>query len=151
MAWEQESLLALRSVIATVLGALVGWQRQRWGQEAGIRTFAAVALGACVFGLIAPGGDTRVAAQIASGIGFLGAGVIIHGRQHVHGLTTAASLWATASIGTEIAYQHYLLGTTVTIILIVLLTIPTKGKEANKLLTKPAQRLPDVNQPMTRE
>jgi len=134
MAWEQESLLALRALIAAILGALVGWQRQHWGQEAGVRTFAAVALGACVFALIGPAGDTRVAAQIASGIGFLGAGVIIRGRAHVHGLTTAASLWATASIGAEIAYQHYLMGTAVTIFLVVLLATPTKKREPNKSL-----------------
>lgn len=128
MTWQQEALLALRVVPAGVLGALVGWQRQHAGQEAGIRTFAAVALGACVFGLVTPG-DTRIAAQVVSGVGFLGAGVIIRGRTHVHGLTTAASLWATASIGTAIAYGHFTTGTLVTIVLVVLLAIPTKKRE----------------------
>jgi hypothetical protein len=101
-----------------------------------IRTFAAVALGACVFALIDPAGDTRVAAQIASGIGFLGARVIIRGRAHVHGLTTAASLWAMASIGAEIAYEHYLMGIAVTIFLVVLLATPTKKKEPEISLPK---------------
>lgn len=127
--WQEEGVSALRAVIALVFGALVGWQRQHAGQEAGIRTFAAVALGACVFSLIAPDGDTRIAGQVVTGIGFLGAGVIIRGRAHVHGLTTAASLWATASIGAEIAYGRYITGATVTILLIGILAVSTKSRE----------------------
>jgi len=130
MAWEQEAVAVLRVVAATVLGALVGWQRERVHQEAGIRTFAAVALGACVFGLIAPG-DTRIAAQIVTGIGFLGAGVIMRGRAHVHGLTTAAALWATASIGMVIAYGRFVLGGVVAVLLLALLAIPTKKWEGD--------------------
>ena len=114
--------------MAALLGALVGWQRERVHQEAGIRTFAAVALGACVFGLIAPG-DTRIAAQIVTGIGFIGAGVIMRGRAHVHGLTTAAALWATASVGTAIAYGRLILGVVVAILILILLAIPTKKWE----------------------
>ena len=75
MNWQAEALLALQVVLATVLGGLVGWQREHLGIEAGVRTFASVSLGACVFGLIYPS-DTRIAAQIVTGIGFLGAGVI---------------------------------------------------------------------------
>jgi putative Mg2+ transporter-C (MgtC) family protein len=128
MTYQQEALLALRVVIASLLGALVGWQRQHVRQEAGIRTFAAVALGSCVFVLIAPG-DTHTAGQIASGIGFLGAGVIIRGRGHVHGLTTAAALWATASIGAAVAFGRYLTGSLVAIVLVGLLATPTKKWE----------------------
>ncbi len=128
MPWEQELQPVLRVLVATILGALVGWQRERVHQEAGIRTFAAVALGACVFALIAPG-DTRIAAQIVTGIGFIGAGVIMRGRAHVHGLTTAAALWATASVGTAIAYGRLILGGVVAILIFVLLAIPTKQWE----------------------
>jgi putative Mg2+ transporter-C (MgtC) family protein len=128
MTWHQEALLTLRVLVASFLGALLGWQRQHAGQEAGIRTFAAVALGACVFGLVTPG-DTRIAAQVVSGVGFLGAGVIMRGRTHVHGLTTAASLWATASIGTAAAYGRYITAVAVAIVLFVLLAIPTKKWE----------------------
>lgn len=131
MTWQQEALPALRVVAATVLGGLVGWQRQHAGQEAGIRTFAAVALGACVFVLLTPG-DTHTAGQVASGIGFLGAGVIIRGRVHVHGLTTAAALWATASIGAAIAFERYITGALVAIVLIGLLAIPTKKWDKEK-------------------
>jgi len=140
MPWEQELQPVLRVVIATILGALVGWQRERVHQEAGIRTFAAVALGACVFGLITPG-DTRIAAQVVTGIGFIGAGVIMRGRAHVHGLTTAAALWATASVGTAIAYGRLILGVVVAVLIVVVLAIPTKKWEHDTASsTKPAPK-----------
>jgi putative Mg2+ transporter-C (MgtC) family protein len=128
MPWEQELKPILQVVLAAVLGALVGWQRERVHQEAGIRTFAAVSLGACVFGLIIPG-DTRIAAQVVSGIGFIGAGVIMRGRAHVHGLTTAAALWATASVGMAVASGRLILGGVVAILIVALLAIPTKKWE----------------------
>lgn len=131
MTWEQEALLAIRVLVAAALGALVGFQREHAGQEAGIRTFAAVSLGACVFGLITPG-DTRIAAQVVTGIGFLGGGVILRGRGHVHGLTTAAALWATASVGLIVSYGRFIMGTLVTVVLIVLLAIPTKKWEKER-------------------
>lgn len=128
MPWEQELKPILQVVVAAVLGGLVGWQRERVHQEAGIRTFAAVALGACLFGLITPG-DARIAAQVVSGIGFIGAGVIMRGRAHVHGLTTAAALWATASVGTAVAYGRLILAAVVAVLIVVLLAIPTKKWE----------------------
>ena len=131
MSWQAEALLALRVVLACVLGGLVGWQREHLGIEAGVRTFAAVSLGACVFGLIYPS-DTRIAAQIVTGIGFLGAGVIMRGRGHVHGLTTAASLWAIASVGLAVAYGRIVLAVLVTTLLFILLAIPLKQWEREK-------------------
>jgi putative Mg2+ transporter-C (MgtC) family protein len=131
MNWQAEALLALQVVLASVLGGLVGWQREHLGIEAGVRTFAAVSLGACVFGLIYPS-DTRIAAQIVTGIGFLGAGVIMRGRGHVHGLTTAASLWAVASVGLAVAYGKFVLAVLVTILLFILLSIPLKKWEREK-------------------
>lgn len=131
MNWQAEALLALRVALACVLGGLVGWQREHLGIEAGVRTFAAVSLGACVFGLIYPS-DTRIAAQIVTGIGFLGAGVIMRGRGHIHGLTTAASLWAVASVGLAVAYGRIVLAVLVTILLFVLLAIPLKRWEREK-------------------
>jgi putative Mg2+ transporter-C (MgtC) family protein len=131
MNWQTEALLAMRVVLACVLGGLVGWQREHLGIEAGVRTFAAVSLGACVFGLIYPS-DTRISAQIVTGIGFLGAGVIMRGRAHIHGLTTAASLWAVASVGLAVAYGRIVLGVLVTILLFILLAIPLKKWEREK-------------------
>lgn len=131
MNWQAEALLTLRAVLAALLGGVVGWQREHLGIEAGVRTFAAVSLGACVFGLIYPS-DTRIAAQVVTGIGFLGAGVIMRGRMHVHGLTTAASLWAMASVGLAVAYGRIVLAMLVTILLFVLLAIPLKQWEREK-------------------
>ena len=128
MPWEQELQPVLRVLVATLLGALVGCQRERVHQEAGIRTFAAVALGACVFSLLAPG-DTRIAAQVVTGIGFLGAGVIMRGRAHVHGLTTAAALWETASVGAVVACGRLMLGSLVAVLIVALLAVPTKKWE----------------------
>lgn len=139
MIWHQDALLALRVLIAAVLGGMVGWQREHMGIEAGVRTFAAVSLGACTFGLVSQiyTGDTRIAAQVVTGIGFLGAGVIVRGRGHVHGLTTAAALWATASVGLAVAYNRLVLGLLVAIILFILLAAPLKRWERDKKLIEP--------------
>jgi putative Mg2+ transporter-C (MgtC) family protein len=90
--------------LALVLGSLIGIERQ-WNQKmAGLRTNALVALGSCgfvVFSVMVGQGDpTRVAAQVVSGIGFLGAGVILREGINVHGLNTAATLWCSAMVGT---------------------------------------------------
>lgn len=97
--------MLIRLVVAVLLGSLVGYERERQGKLAGLRTHAMVALGAALFTVVSlygfgENGDTsRVAAMIVSGIGFLGAGAILHERGRVQGLTTAASLWVTAAIG----------------------------------------------------
>ena len=97
--------MLIRLVMAVLLGSVVGYERERQGKPAGLRTHAMVALGAALFTVVSLYGfgesaDTsRVAAMIVSGIGFLGAGAILHERGGVQGLTTAASLWVTAAIG----------------------------------------------------
>jgi putative Mg2+ transporter-C (MgtC) family protein len=98
--------LALRLTVALGLGALVGLERELQRQPAGFRTHGVVSLGAGIFTVVSGyaftgiGSDpTRIAAQIVSGIGFIGAGTIIQSRGGVRGLTTAASLWAVAGIG----------------------------------------------------
>ncbi|WP_197424607.1 MgtC/SapB family protein [Phenylobacterium sp. CCH12-B4] len=89
-----------RIALAAVLGALIGWERERRGREAGIRTYMATALGACAFGLIsaAIGDQGRISAGIVTGIGFIGAGIILRDAGRVTGLTTAATLWASAAV-----------------------------------------------------
>ncbi len=94
----------LRLGIALLLGAAIGIERQ-WNQKmAGLRTNALVALGASGFvafsGFVGAGDPTRVAAQVVTGIGFLGAGVILREGVNVHGLNTAATLWCSAMVGT---------------------------------------------------
>ena len=97
MDWNLELLFAVRAIIAALLGALVGWERERHGSHAGIRTYAAISLGACVFGLIsshvsASADPSRIAAQVVTGVGFLGARVILREQGRITGLTTAATL-----------------------------------------------------------
>jgi putative Mg2+ transporter-C (MgtC) family protein len=102
---ELHGWMLIRLLISVLLGALLGYERERQGKPAGLRTHAMVGLGATLFTVVSlygfgPGTDTsRVAAMIVSGIGFLGAGAILHERGGVQGLTTAASLWVTAAIG----------------------------------------------------
>lgn len=95
---------ALRLAMALLLGCAIGFERQ-WNQKmAGLRTNALVALGASGFvvfsGLVGEGDPTRIAAQVVTGIGFLGAGVILREGINVHGLNTAATLWCSAMVGT---------------------------------------------------
>lgn len=97
---------ALRLAVALLLGSAIGFERQ-WNQKmAGLRTNALVALGACGFvvfsGLVGQGDPTRVAAQVVSGIGFLDAGIILRAGINVHGLNTAATLWCSAMVGTNL-------------------------------------------------
>ncbi|QRF23961.1 MgtC/SapB family protein [Alicyclobacillus sp. TC] len=109
--WE----LYLRLVIALLFGFFVGLERARRGKTAGIRTHSLVALGSALVMVISsaqPNGPNkdmmRLAAQVVSGIGFLGAGVIWMDRQNVkRGLTTAANLWVTAAAGLAIGYGMY--------------------------------------------
>lgn len=98
--------LTLRLVAALLLGAVIGVERELQRMPAGFRTHALVSLGAGIFtvisayGLTGPTSDpTRIAAQIVSGVGFLGGGAILHHGGTVRGLTTAASLWAVAAVG----------------------------------------------------
>jgi putative Mg2+ transporter-C (MgtC) family protein len=96
----------LRLVVGLVLGAAVGWERELQRMPAGFRTHALVGLGSAIFTVVSafafPGpvsDPTRIAAQIVTGVGFLGGGAILHYRGSVRGLTTAASLWAVAAVG----------------------------------------------------
>jgi putative Mg2+ transporter-C (MgtC) family protein len=93
-----------RMSLAVVLGSAIGFERQWHQKMAGLRTNALVALGSCGFvvfsAMVAEGDPTRVAAQVVTGIGFLGAGVILREGVNVHGLNTAATLWCSAMVGT---------------------------------------------------
>lgn len=112
MDWNTELLLTFRILLAAVLGGLIGWERERHNRDAGVRTYMAVAVGSCAFSIVSnhiPGVDTRIAAQVVSGMGFIGAGVILQVRGRVQGLTTAATLWATAAVGMASAFGMYLL------------------------------------------
>lgn len=113
MDWKLELLFAARIIFAAVLGAVIGWDRERQGSDAGVRTCMAISIGACAFSLVSlhvsAGDPTRIAAQVVTGIGFLCAGVILQYQGRIAGLTTAATLWATASIGMASAFGMYVL------------------------------------------
>ncbi|MGH2657232.1 MAG: MgtC/SapB family protein [Actinomycetota bacterium] len=129
--------LVLRLLGAAVAGALIGFERELRDQPAGFRTHMLVALGSCVFTVISAYGfgeltgrgdvrtdPTRIAAQIVTGIGFLGAGVIFRQGLTVRGLTTAASLWVTAALGMAVGAGAYLVagaGTAIAVLTIVAL------------------------------
>ncbi len=106
----------VRILLAGGLAALIGLEREIEGKPAGVRTYGLVGMGAAIFtvaGIYAFGeGDpaSRVAAQIVTGIGFLGAGTILHMRRRVVGLTTAAGLWVAAALGMAIGGGLYILG-----------------------------------------
>ena len=95
---------ALRLALALLMGSAIGIERQWQQKMAGLRTNALVALGASGFivfsNLVGQGDPTRIAAQVVTGIGFLGAGVILREGINVHGLNTAATLWCSAMVGT---------------------------------------------------
>jgi putative Mg2+ transporter-C (MgtC) family protein len=94
---------AILILIAVVLGVLIGAEREYQNKSAGLRTFILVSFGACLFTIISVKtgiqNPDRIAANIVTGVGFLGAGVIWHEPNRISGITTATSIWATASIG----------------------------------------------------
>ena len=139
--------LAVRLLVAAVLGAAIGLERERRDHPAGMRTHLLVSVGSATFTVLsieafaAPGADpARVAAQIVTGIGFLGAGAILKGPGTIKGLTTAASLWAVAAVGMAAGAAAYGVAIAATIIVIVSLWplrsiesrwFPRKGPESN--------------------
>jgi len=124
MVWQGD---VLSIILAVVLGAVVGLEREIRGKAAGLRTNVLICLGAAVFTIISErmAGDkdsiTRIAAQIVTGVGFLGAGAVIQDRGGIHGLTTAATIWLVASVGMACGAKLYLLAVISTLIAIVVL------------------------------
>jgi putative Mg2+ transporter-C (MgtC) family protein len=122
--------LALRLTVGLILGALIGFERELHRQPAGFRTHSLVSLGAALFTVISAYGfagdvfdPTRIAAQIVSGIGFIGAGTILQYRGHIRGLTTAASLWSVAAIGTAAGAGLYVVAGVGTVLILVVLSL----------------------------
>ena len=119
-------------VLSLVLGATIGIERRRKGQIAGLRTFALISMGATLAMLISiyipqeylglkNGDPGRIAAQVVSGVGFLGAGAIIQMKGSVRGLTTAAGIWMTACIGLAVGAGMYLISIIATLLIIFIL------------------------------
>lgn len=117
----------LRITLATILGAIIGYERHSRSKEAGVRTHAIVALGSAMLMLLSKYGfsdvahfdGARIAAQVVSGIGFLGAGIIFVRHDTIQGLTTAAGIWTTSGIGLCIGAGFYEIGIVASIIIII--------------------------------
>ncbi|HPF69707.1 MAG TPA: MgtC/SapB family protein [Candidatus Krumholzibacteria bacterium] len=144
--------ILLRIGAAAVLGGLIGFERDKHGRAAGLRTHLLVSMGAAVFTVISthvagqshaegftadPG---RIAAQIIAGIGFLGAGVILKSGNHVRGLTTAACLWTAAAVGMAAGAGYFVLSVMTTGLALVSLILlkffeRTYAKDAYRTLT----------------
>jgi len=120
----------VKLLLALVLGGLIGWERELYDKPAGFRTNTLICVGSTLFTIfslkigIIPGTDSaRIAAQIVSGIGFLGAGAIIRRGEAVLGLTTAATIWFVASIGMGIGAGYYVISSVGTALALAILFV----------------------------
>jgi putative Mg2+ transporter-C (MgtC) family protein len=128
--WE----LAARLLLAAVLGAIIGFQREMYGKPAGLRTLALISVGAGMFGVISLNGFLGnnadvIAAGVVTGVGFLGAGAILHRHGGVEGLTTAATIWVAAGVGLAAAAGLYILAPVVTVLSFIILMLPQKKQK----------------------
>ena len=122
--------MVLRLLMAAALGAIIGYQRERSGKPAGLRTHVLICVGAALFTITSIYGfsaddQARVAAGIVAGIGFLGAGAIIRrGEGAVEGLTTAATIWAVAAVGLAAGTGLYLFSAVTAALILIVLFLP---------------------------
>lgn len=120
-------------LVATLLGAIIGLEREWSGKPAGLRTLILVCAGSALFTIVSYNiaeldvfGTTdvsRIASNIVTGIGFIGAGIIFKGKNNVHGLTTAATVWMSAAIGMAVGTGDYVLAVVATVMVWVILVI----------------------------
>ena len=110
--------ILLKLTLASVLGAIVGAERDITGRPAGLRTNMIISLSSCLFTVLSSDAftatsndQTRIASQIVVGVGFLGAGVLMQQKERIVGLTTAADIWLVAAIGMAIGAGDYVIGT----------------------------------------
>lgn len=129
-----EMTVLVRMALAAIFGCILGWERMKKLRAAGIRTYMLVCMGACIAmmtglfvnGLTDDGDPTRIASQVVSGIGFIGAGtIIISGFSRIRGLTTAAGIWATACVGLAVGAGFYLAAIIMNAMLMVAIRVGT--------------------------
>lgn len=142
----------VRLVLAVILGGAIGLEREVHSRPAGLRTNIFICFGSCLFTLLSfkladqfPGDHTRIAAQIIPGIGFIGAGSILHERGSVTGLTTAATIFVVASIGMACGGGLYVTASFATVILLLALTLLATLEE--KLNLKEFSMIYEVRSP----
>lgn len=127
--------MALRLLVAAGMGGLIGWQREKAHKPAGFRTHILIAIGAALFTIVSingfiGGNPSQVAAGVVTGVGFLGAGAIMHRTRTVEGLTTAASIWAVAAIGLAVGAGMYVLAALTTLVVFLVLFFHYPGNTA---------------------
>lgn len=126
-----ELIIVSKLIVSFLLGAFIGFDRERHGSAAGIRTYAAVCIGSTLFTAIAdhlvgdPGAASRVVANIITGVGFLGAGIIYRNNSAgtSHGLTTAATVWCTAAVGVAVGLNMFIIAVVAAVSLYFLLSL----------------------------
>lgn len=133
---REEIEIAVRLLLAAAFGAAVGYERRSADKPAGLRTLSLVAVGSALFTIVSAFGfdtadQSRVAAQIVTGVGFLGAGTILRSGTSISGLTTAATIWATAAIGMAVGSGLYIasLGGTVLMLFILYVFAPARNSD----------------------
>jgi putative Mg2+ transporter-C (MgtC) family protein len=128
--------LIVKLVLAIVLGALVGFEREQKRRPAGLRTNMLVCLGSCLFTIVSIYSfsidPARIAAGIVTGIGFLGAGSIISSGKNIQGITTAATLWVVAGVGLAVGVGEYILATVTAVLVFFILLLKDAEKEIRK-------------------
>ncbi|MBR2337930.1 MAG: MgtC/SapB family protein [Clostridia bacterium] len=144
-----------RLLLAVLLGSVIGAERARHGQAAGMRTHALVCLGSALTSLTSiyissylgqTGDVARIPAQVISGIGFLGAGmIIVKGNNSIVGLTTAAGMWATAAIGIAVGYGFYSGGVLSAFLCLLTMVFMAKFEKAKKISRKVYVELNDMH------
>jgi putative Mg2+ transporter-C (MgtC) family protein len=120
----------IKLLIAVLLGGIIGFEREAHNKAAGLRTITLITVGAALFTLLsAKGSDpatSRISSNIVTGVGFIGAGAIMFSEGKVKGLTTASSIWVSASIGMAIGLGEYILGASVTLLVVIVLGLFTR-------------------------
>ena len=163
MPLEQQLDLSLRLVVAAILSGIVGYDREQHDHPAGLRTHILIGIGAALFTVLsmyafAQADQARVAAQIVTGIGFLGAGAIVQGRRpyNVYGLTMAAGIWSVAAIGMACGTGNYLIGVVGAILIWFVLAVlrrlepDSKRPDSAEILPAGPPRENSVAKPRTR-
>ena len=122
--------MVIKLIVALALGLIVGIEREFVGKEAGTKTYSLVTLGATLFTILSfdPNfpDSSRIIAQIITGIGFIGAGLIIFHENKIHGLTTAAGLWTMAGVGVAAGMGYYFLAVVSTLLVLFILFVLRK-------------------------
>ncbi len=143
--WNEVGGILLRLGLGVLLAFAIGFEREYNGRPAGIRTHMLVALGAMLFTEVGKsfetGDPSRVAAQVVTGVGFLGAGTILRMGGEVKGLTTAASVWATAAIGMAVASGGKFMIVAVAATILVLITLALVDDLQRRIMKEPRQDL----------